>query len=348
MIDENILKNYSDIDISSLSRKSELGAKGFEEIIPSLEEFKNMIDEMIDIAKNVSIPNQLSNQINTFINQFISFSNQIKGYNLDNDARNGFRQRTQIIQGINNYVNQIFTGQNSFLNIYNAIKNFNLKGIQKEQEEVSRIKRELLLSKSDFDETIKLLKEKAGEKTVTEYSNIFEQQASKHSKLSFTNKFPFIKMGNAQIWLLIGITSLVILIATIIIFYENKNVFKTYEIVKLHGINGDYEKINYLIGNIIGRVLIISTFVYLVGYSFRQSSINRHLYTINKQKQNALDSYQLFSKSLSKDEQIKHLLMLEVAKSIYNIGQTGYLSDKSDKGPSNGIVELTKFIGDKS
>ncbi|MGJ3235169.1 hypothetical protein [Marivirga sp.] len=347
-LDNEKLKEYNEIEVQSLARRDELGTKGFDEVISTLSELKSMIDEMVEISQSVQLPDQIDKQIDGFISTFISFSNQIGKYDLDSDGRNNFGQRAKIIQNINQYYSQALSGtsNNNFLNVYNTAKNFNLKGIQNERQEVAKIKKDLQKSKLDFDETIKLLRNKAGEKTANDYAEIFENQSTRHSNFSISNQFPYIRLGAAQIWLFFGIISVFILVFVVYLLSNEK--LPTTEIITLKGVNGEYQQVQYLISNIVSRILVISICVFLIGFSFKQHSVNRHLFTINKHRQNALESYQLFIKSIDPDDrQVRHQLIIEVAKAIYEQNQTGYISDKSNSPSSNGIIELTKYINQK-
>jgi hypothetical protein len=347
-LNNNKLKEYNLIDVQSLARRDELGTKGFDEVIGTLTELRLMIDEMIEISQSTELPKQIDDQIDGFINSFISFSNQIKKYDLDDDGRNNFSKRANLIQNINQYYTQALTGtnNNNFLNVYNTSKNFNLKGIQKERQDVAQLKKDLIKSKTDFDETIILLRNKAGEKTTSDYAEIFKSQSIKHSNFSFSRQFPFAYIGAAQIWLIFGVLS-IILLAFVVYFLSNE-ALPTTEIITLNGVDGEYQKVQYIISNILSRILIISICIFLVGFSFKQHTVNRHLFTINKHRQNALDSYQLFIKSIDpEDKQVRHQLIIEVAKAIYEQNQTGYISDKSGNSSSNGIIELTKFVNQK-
>lgn len=345
-INEKKLKEYNSINIQSLSRQVELGAKNFDEIISIMAELKKLIDEMVDISKITDYPPTIYNHINNYINKFTSFVSQIERYDLDSDGRNDFKQRQKIINDIQNYYEDILSGKHNFLLIYNTIKNFSLKDIQKERQEVEKLKRSLQESRVDVDDTLNLIRQAAGEKTASDYATIFENQAKKHSNLAVTRNFPFLKIGAAQLWLFTGVLSIILLL--IIIKILSDDILPTFEIITLKEPNGEFQKVQYIISNIISRILVVGISVFLIGFSFKQHSVNRHLFTINKHRQNALESYQLFITSINKeDTQTRHQLIIEVAKAIYELGSTGYITEKSQNPSSNGIIELTKFINDK-
>ena len=93
------------------------------------------------------------------------------------------------------------------------------------------------------------------------------------------------------------------------------------------------------------KVLVIAVVIFLMSFSFKQYSINKHLQTLNTQRQKALNSYKLFTTSISKDDTNSHnALMIQVAKAIYEPQSTGFLNEKGQQ-VNSGLVEITKLIG---
>lgn len=350
-IDKTSIDNFQSINIEKLSRKEDLGLKNFDEIIPQFSELKLMLDDLIKIeAENSNIPTALANQVNGFINTLNSFAKQFMAYNLDNDARGNFSQRTNLIQSFQKYYNDAFTGtnNNNFLNVFNAIKNYSIKGIQTETQEYERLKKQLIKDQSDVDSLLNALRAKATEKTVSDYARIFEEQSKKHSNVEFKKEFPFIFFGSSQTWLTIGV---LLLIVFFIIIYYSREYFPI-EIIQKKLIEKEaIETVRISYTNLVTRIIILSINIYLITFAFRQFSINKHLSTTNKHRQNALNSYQLFVDSMKGDNEnptLRHALMLEVAKAIYGQEKSGYISDKYNSNAySPTILEFTKLLDGK-
>lgn len=68
-----------------------------------------------------------------------------------------------------------------------------------------------------------------------------------------------------------------------------------------------------------------------------------HNYVINKNKQNALSTFETFVKS-TEDEEIKNAVLLQTTKAIFSNTQTGYLKNESGEDPSTQIVEVVRNI----
>ena len=91
--------------------------------------------------------------------------------------------------------------------------------------------------------------------------------------------------------------------------------------------------------------MIFAVQIFVISFSFRQYSINKHLSTINKHRQNGLNSFKLFVESINKEDyESRNSLMLQLAKAIYKKTTTGYINDKN-QGVNSGIIEITKMIG---
>ena len=136
-------------------------------------------------------------------------------------------------------------------------------------------------------------------------------------------------LGSAQIWLMVAVMLSALLVCAI--FDQRLNTLLPIDK-------------NNLIATIFTRVLAITIWLYLITFSFKQFSINKHLATINRHRSNALNSYKLFMNTISESDTNAHnTLMLTVAKAIYDQGSTGYLPGKSQENSS--ILELTKIIG---
>jgi hypothetical protein len=59
--------------------------------------------------------------------------------------------------------------------------------------------------------------------------------------------------------------------------------------VKLFNI--DYNNPQAYLPQIIQKIAVLAVLIYLIRFSFKQFSINKHLYTINKHRENVLNSF---------------------------------------------------------
>lgn len=298
-----------------------------------LSEIKVYIDEELEIINNSeNIPDLLKNRVISYANTLISLLRDIYANNLGS-ANEASNKKQNTSQKINNWYNECFSKQNNqvFLTTYNTLKN--LDKDNNEKEEIETLLSELKQEKASIEqkkeeaqkalESIKTiqseLQEKASEKVVSDYAGIFEDQSKEHTR-------------KAENWLTAGILSSVGLFGVLFLIGY-------FDILPTENIDG------ILFTNIMIKAIVLAVIMFFISFSFRQYSINKHLATQNKHRQNGLNSYKLFTESISKDDtETNNALMLQLAKAIYEQTSTGYINSKN-QGINSGIVEITKMMG---
>lgn len=333
------VSQFQSYSIPNLVRQ-ELGVKSFQEIGDVLTEIKRMIDEMINIAdQNELIPRELSNLIINHIEKFNSHAVDIITYNMDGDT--SFQQRSRIIESVKKWHKSLFSGTddnrrlNNFLQIYNSLKIYSLFTLEKDKSEIETLKNDAIELKRKSEEILLLLQSKASGESVQDYAIIFKNQSEVHSNFCIRLR-PFnIKIGNAELWLSLS----VIMVVLFLLFILKINTIFPISIEKIPSV---------VTIELITRLLIISFSIYLITFSFKQYSIQKHLQTINRHRQNTLNSFKLFIESLdANDISTRNALMVEVARAIYDSGQSGYISTKDSSDSSPSIIEMTRYVNQK-
>jgi hypothetical protein len=296
-----------------------------------LEEIQRVLRKASIIAGSVDLPTPISNKLNEVFQEFLEHYNPLLA-DLSSKTTNEVAEHyRQAFEGINSYYNNFFEFTSSsfrlpILNVVSTYGNELMQGADEKtielistlEKEIERVKR---LSKE--------LDEKATQSVISNYAEVFEAEETNNQILS--NKWLV-----ASVVLSISfLTSLIFSIAcnwmpiiTTLTSTEN-TIISTKQIF------------NYPL--LISKIVIISFIVYLITFCFKQYSINKHLQTVNKHRKNAINSYNLFEASLGKNDGTKNILMLELAKAIYELTHTGYLSKESDSS-NNKFIEWTKMI----
>ncbi len=347
--DSNEVNEFRTYIVSNIIR-SELGIKSFSELESIFIEIKFMIDEMISLSEsNIHMPSGLKSELLKIISEFNRQAKALLNYNMDQDAERSFQIRTRLIESIRGWYNSLYSTAysqpngtvtpSSFLQVYNYIKTQSLASLQKDKSEIDNLKAELEKSTKNVNELLNLLQSKASGETVQDYAKIFENEAQKHSSFRLFTDWKNIKIGSAQIWLCFSIVFIISFI--IIIKYLNSIYPIHFEISK-----GVPNSVGAITLELFTRILIISFAIYIITFTFKQYNVHNHLYTVNKHRQNTLNSFKLFISSLDPTDIVtRNALMMEVAKAIYESGQSGYISNK-DSGDSNpSIIEMTRFVG---
>ncbi|AWL09713.1 hypothetical protein HME7025_01862 [Aquirufa nivalisilvae] len=335
------IREFYAFEVNDLLR-AELGVKSFTEIKDPLNEINLLIKEMIKYSElNDHIPQGIKEQVITIVTQYNDFSNLLKSYNFDLDAQNSFRKRTSLINNIKEWHKNIYSGKDSstqgayFLLVYNTIKTYNLSSFQNDKNEIEIIKQELISTTKKAEDLFVQLQSKATEETVQDYALIFQLQARQHSYWSFSISPFILKFGNAQTWLVISI----LVLSTFVWFAINLNSIIPIDLNKAPSV---------VTLELLSRLLIVSVSVYMISFCFKQYNVQNHLATLNKHRQNTLNSFKLFISSIDQsDSTTRNALMIEVAKAIYENGNSGYISSKDGGDSSPSIIEMTRIVGQK-
>lgn len=88
------------------------------------------------------------------------------------------------------------------------------------------------------------------------------------------------------------------------------------------------------------RIVIISFLTFIFYQVIRIFNINMHLYTINKHRKNVLKAYTLLVDG-TENLEAKDEIINQATKTIFEHGETGYLSSKDSKVP---LLEIIKMI----
>jgi len=190
--------------------------------------------------------------------------------------------------------------------------------------------------KTDSVATLALLDEQAGKIGVKNYAEIFDGQAFEHSRFfakEESGKYKFKGIGKAQWWLIFALAAFGLLIA----YFT--------QLDKYFSLKDQYIFTPEVVVHIVGRFLLISLFIFIVSFCFKQFRINMHLYTLNKHRANTLKSFEYLTRAPDKLEASSYnAILMEVAKAIYESGQTGYININENSTDLPSIVDMSKVI----
>lgn len=324
--------------INPIGYEGEIEKKQYENTIVNLRYVFELLHNANKTVMHQSIPPSLGGPLNGFIEEFINHINTIESSNPSIEVSKFLRNKTNAILAINTWAINLFniSSDNKFLQTCNTIINLGKEQIDIETSaiEKARLDLEVLINETKKNQNrvhdiLNELQEKASKTTVSKYAKVFESEAAEHKK-------------NSKKWLMWGIISSIALALFIICSYA----FNWFSVISED--ENARNRIFYSIPALVTKVIIISLGLYLISFCFKQYSVNKHLETTNKHRQNALNSYLLFTESIiGDDHNSRNNLMVQVAKAIYEHTSTGYLSSKQQETNNSGIIEFTKFISDQ-
>ena len=150
---------------------------------------------------------------------------------------------------------------------------------------------------------------------VIKHAQLFKDESEYHSKMS--NR-----------WLGAILTLLIMIsIATVFAFLYFKEA----------KITDQNEMINYTIT----KILILTVLFYGLSICIRNYKAHQHNSIINKHRFNALQTFELFSKSTSSKD-VQDAVLMEVCRTIFANQPTGYINTENDNDSPNKIIEIIK------
>ena len=234
-------------------------------------------------------------------------------------------------------IGQIMTGANElydeslpYLASAIALSTVKLQSFLKEQEEIIKTKkRELEAAIADFtavmkkavedaNSTVEGIRESAKAAGIVEHAGIFSKQAEEHQKAAWC------WLGGMGLFGLITIGALM--------WSYNRSIGIVATLTTQQAIQFTITKLAVLSVLLAGLVWC--------GRSYRTQ---RHNHVVNKHRQNALSTFQVFSQSTA-DEPTKNAVLLQATQCIFSAQPTGYTTQESDSVPGPQILEIVRSV----
>jgi|GEM_PF-4694737 len=337
-MDSQLIEKYKQVNWDQLLRK-DLGNYSLEIAKPNLDRIKSIFDFLIFESPELhELSDTTVNQIESSVTDFINnICRNISSFQ-DTTKRNDIiitikRKESDIVDSIGKYYHYLQTinlsRKNKELEDYKHEIELKFQESTQELEGKIKVADEKL---SQLDSLIDSYRDKTAEFVISDYAEIFKEQAYEHSHWKYDDKKRMrVSVGNSEKWLIMGFFSLVVFI---------------YILLNLRRILGSPSELfgNELYSFLITKIFIISMSFYWITFCFKNFSIHRHLSTLNMHRSNALGSFKLFLNSVDReDNSVRNTLVIEVAKAIYEQGKTGYLGSRDKEVTSSPIIELTRL-----
>jgi hypothetical protein len=190
--------------------------------------------------------------------------------------------------------------------------------VSETKDEILQLQKEAQNRLEQIQGLLDAAKQAAGEVGVAKHSSLFQLEANEHATQS-------------KNWFIATLAVLIIAILTGVLFMTA---------FKLE--NPDpAEVVQYSIS----KIVILTALFYGLSICLRNYKAHRHNQIVNKHRQNALNTFETFSKASGDDIQTKNAVLLEATRTIFSNQQTGYLPSDSDGDSPNKIIEIFKNSG---
>jgi tetratricopeptide (TPR) repeat protein len=318
------LQQFLNIDLDSLTREIELGNQ------LSFKKGEAIFIKIIDLFKKVNavelfdVPYSYLHGYEGQLDHAISLFEQIKVFdpNTSNPASLRDSLINQLEQQFDSYYSTaipILTAgllKSNDLSVQKAKLNDTLLELVKEKETAKKESVKLL---TDIQDVLDKARQAAVEVGVAQHYLIFKEEAEEHKQLS-------------ELWL----TRIIYVLFAIggvglgLLFISPK----------------DTATIS-LIQFTVTKIVILSVLFYGLTICTRNYKAHKHNSILNKHRQNALNTFETFTKAAGSDIQTKNAVLLEATHTIFSNQQTGYLNNDSDSDSPNKIIEIFKNVGEK-
>lgn len=324
----NIEKKYEILEsynLETLVREKELGSQlsfidAKTTIIKTIELFKR--------AKNIQFTEVPYNLLNNFHNQLTEAISRFSSFvEFNPNQNNPVNQRNTLIQQLESQFDNFYqhtlpiltTGLilGNDLSLQQAKLDSLINDLSKQKEQIEKESKAYL---KELEETLNNAEAAAAQVGVSKHSTVFKTESDKHEEEA-------IKWLKWTIGLLVAIA----LMAIVILYIIPNSSSEPREIVQFT----------------ITKLVLLSTLFYGLSICSKNYKAHKHNSLLNQHRQNALTTFETFSKAASTDQQTKNAVLLEATHTIFSNQQTGYLHFEKDSDSSNKIVEIIKSVSDR-
>ena len=319
-MDENLknsIEAYKKIDWSKLLR-NDLGAFHLEPAKKYLDAIKKLFDKILDFQNLDELPNNYQEIINNQLGDCLGLCRNILSFR-DTADKDVWIQN--IKHKLVNYIAKL-SDINNYIQVVNPAKDEN---IENDLKEIQQTRKKL---KEELEKTSKLLDSvqgKAINNEISKYGGYFKEEAEENKKRA-NKSFRYMMVS-------IGVT---LVFAAFFFWYPNVSSTSSF---------------SYLfISKTLIKFVVISLGFYLIAHFSKIHSAEKHLYNINTQKQNALESHQQILQSIAPTEsenekEIRNAILLELTRAIFDPKDTGYSKTNNQiSSPTSQIVEISKSL----
>lgn len=318
---KNKLSIISKFNAKDLVRRDELGAEmSFADAESDFESaiglFKGLLD--IDITR---VPQSKINGLINDMENFIGYIQSIKEFS----STHGMQARESLINNIVNNYDRWFNDISPIIAYcikadtdYDALKRQALQARDDITRELTQAKAEREETKKQTDEIIAAVQKAAHSVGVTNHTVNFQEAADS-----------FEKGKNHWVWWILGLS-------VAIVGYSLGSFW-------LCPIQLEEPYLYHFLQAALPRLTGLAVLFYGLTICSRNYRSQSHNYIVNKNKQNALSTFETFVKA-SNDEEIRNAVLLQTTKAIFSNPQSGYLKEDSSSDDSAQIIEIVKDV----
>ena len=319
VLQKAILK-YSKIDWRALLRE-DLGEHHLKELELHLDSIKYGIDDMIYGLTKTNYKMQFENYQQILIDlftEFLEITNTIKEYQPIPDATH---ERSKIIRIVMKFRASVW--HNCIL-IFRELKDLNISSNKLHADDLDTTK-----ATEELKQAREAISQHAAkfsvERAVTLSGEFFKKEADDNKK----------EFENYQKYLFVFAFLACAVAVGFFNFNDNIEVKNIPELL--------------IKGNILNKIFIFTILLLLVSVLKTNLLSLKHQYSLNKHRQNALDSHKTILNAIQKtkdesDSKIANAILLELTKAVFLPQETGFIKNQKGSSSGNQIVDISRSI----
>ncbi|MDD5090740.1 MAG: hypothetical protein PHQ23_07460 [Candidatus Wallbacteria bacterium] len=322
----SISKTIADLDIAKLFRMdlSELNFEEYQGIFSSVKSIATLL-----LTNDLSvIPDDILSNCHSQLSEIHREYQAILGFSLKSTA-NPNNQRNGVINNLKQRYNALcitIAPVAALLSFLDPDFSDKLTKTKSQYDQFLKTATEwtevIKMHSSNAEMILQNMKLSAGKIGVSAHSTLFAEEAKNCSNASFR-----------WLWATFGCAVVTLIAIALIGFYfcKNPQTFNTPQAIQ----------INILI------LMFISIFYYATVWCGKNYRSNRHNYVVNKHRQNALNTFETFVDSASKDEATKNAVLLQTTQCIFSLAHSGFISQDAESSSPSQILEIVRNLPNK-
>ena len=149
-------------------------------------------------------------------------------------------------------------------------------------------------------------------KPISQYKQIFAEQAKKHQKMA---------------WVWLGVTGALTFVFGAIFMWL------------LQELKPEGDNLSLILRNLLTKGFFLSLIYLLLHRCIKNYTAEKHLETVNRHRQNALDTFDAFVAASEGDRETRDAVLLAATNCIFDANQSGYLSAKTSRSESTSPIQ---------
>jgi hypothetical protein len=324
---ENVLTQIVEISPESLVRERVLGeAFNFKAGLPDFERTHRLFRELKEASLDGFSYSTLS-RLHAQANDALTSLEAIKNYDPAKEP-NAAAKRDELITAIQNKYDSWF-GEIMPALAYAFGRSRDVEGVAREARvylgEIKQTKTEFETStakqRAEVDTILTGLRSAAAEGGVSKQASYFKEEAQSHA-------------AGSKWWLfgtiVIGVLTLLFALYSVFLFNQDVKTLTTPEAIQFA----------------VSKLLAFSVLYFALVWTGRNYLAGRHNYTVNRHRQNALNTFQTFV-SATADEGTKNAVLVKVSEAVFSPEVTGYLAKEPDARSTAQIIEFARSFDHK-